>query len=199
MARLTQSDRDRIRQQLLAALAPTGGPDIQKLAEAAFAAVLADYYGAKTLKQFAAMPAEWFRDIVNFVHVKPTGDISTRTVYGPGLGIAAPRVPPADRLLGEAAQMAVNRWAGANDADRATKANTAYRIDTILSRVTTLEALLTALPQAREILKLPAAKDVESAAAEINAALAARKPARPAGTAKPAAPRIRRPARKRAA
>lgn len=177
MPRLTQSDRDRLRRQLLDALVPTDRDAARALEQAAARAVLTDYYTPAGLKRLAAMPAEWF-DEVKYVYLTPTGQKTARTAICAPLRL--PRTPPTDYRPGEAAQRAVDLWCAHVDAHTQRSREVGHRIDTVLEASATLDSLLARLPEARDILQLPPAADVAASAAEINAALAARPAPKPA-------------------
>jgi hypothetical protein len=189
MSRLTVPHRERIEKALVAALVPDDAP-VKALERAAYDAVFLDYYGAKTLKLFAAMPADWFDRIISTVYVKPSGAKHFRDLHGPRMPV--PRAPATEEL-GAAARQTVDKWASAADAQAKVERQTKYRVAAIVSRASTLDGLLKLLPEAREILALPEAQDPDVTAAEINAALAARK------AAPPAPPPPAKPARKQAA
>jgi hypothetical protein len=186
MSRLTVSDRERIERALVAALTPDDA-SLKSLQQVAYDAVFADYYGAKTLKLFAAMPGEWFDRSITSVYIKPNGGQHYRALLGPEMRV--PRTPSGD-TLGESAQKAVDAWAAAQDAQKKAERDAKFRVGAILNRVATLDGLLKLLPEARDILALPAPQAPDEVAAKINAALAARKaPPAPAPKAavKPAA------------
>lgn len=179
MPRLTQQDRARLRKQLMDELAPPDRDARIKLEFAAFDALIVDYYTPAGLKRLRAMPAEWF-DEVSMAHVTPTGQRMSRTIRG--VGQRLPRQPPSDYKPGAAAQAAIDRWHAHVEAQAQRERTIGHRVDTVLEASATLDAVLAKLPEARDILKLPPAADVAASAAEINAALKARKPAK----AKPA-------------
>jgi hypothetical protein len=197
MARLTSSDRERLRAQLLAALAPSQAEAIAKLADAAAAAVMTEYYSAKTLKLFSGMPEEYWGRGISYLTVEPTG----RGARGlaPRRTFAAPIAPEPKQFRPSAAtQASIDTWSAAVDAAEKTRRDTTYQIDSVLARATTLESLLALLPAARGILKLPAAEPATDTAAKLNAALAAQQ--RPPASKPPAAkPAASKPARKRTA
>lgn len=175
MPRLTNADRDRLRHQLVTALAPSQAEAVAKLADAAAEAVMTDYYGAKTLKLFAAMPPEYWGSGVRHLHVEPTGkgprNLFARRTY------AAPTAPdPRVFRPSAATQAAIDAWAEAEDAAHKARKTAEYQVNQVLDRATTLESLLTLLPAARDILQLPAAQPATAIAATLNAALAARAP-----------------------
>lgn len=177
MPRLTQSDRDRLRRQLLDALVPPDIATTHRLRDAAFRAVIADYYTPAGLKKLAALPQDWL-PTVDLIYARPTGEQNFRPLRGPETRL--PRTPPQDHPLGAAAQAAVDAWHAHVTADVKRRNHATHRIDTVLDASATLDGLLTRLPEARAILKLPPAADVAASAAELNAALAARPTAKPA-------------------
>lgn len=189
MARLTISEKQRLRTQLLTALVPPQRERIAELADIAFMAIMTEYYGAKTLKAFAAMPAEWFNDGINYVYGKPSGSPHSKMISRRGKGFPAPRMPSNSFGFSAATQAKIDAWNTQNEAQEATVRLTGAQIDTVLESATTLAALLTALPAARDILNLPSADAPGLTAAKLNTALMARH-----GKASPA-PRPKPPAK----
>lgn len=184
MARLSQYERERIQSALVRALTPDNAANINALARAAYDAVFLEYYGAKNLKLFASMPAEWFNHGICSVYVKPTGAKHFRVLNGPDMQV--PRTPEKE-ALSPAAQQAVDAWAAAADAQDKAKKHAEFRVASIMARASTLDALIKLLPAARDILLLPVEEAPDKIAADINTALAARlAPAPHQPTAKPA-------------
>lgn len=178
MSRLTTDARARLRQQLMATLAPPDRDTRVKLECAAFDAVIADYFTPAGLKRLRAMPAEWFNE-VSYAHVTPSGERLCRAIRGAGQPL--PCTPPRTHTPGAAAQAAIDRWHAHVEAAAARERTIGHRVDAVLDSCSTLAAVLAKLPDARDILKLPPAADAAASAAELNAALAARTaPAAPA-------------------
>jgi hypothetical protein len=63
MSRLTNSQRADLRRQLLAALIPDRAAELRKLADAAFTALVTDFYGPAGLKRIAGLPDEWLTNV----------------------------------------------------------------------------------------------------------------------------------------
>lgn len=191
MSRLTNADRERLRHQLLQALLPDARDKLVKLNQAAFSAVLADFFTPAGLKRIATLPDAWLQDIGSAYVVIPPDDGAQLDRDG-HIGGAKRRLPCAvpnryrPRLPTTIAAVRTFFTARA-EAERARKSAT-YEIDTVLNASATLEAVLQKIPAARGILNLPAASSVADTAATINARLA-KATAAPAKAPAPAAPR----------
>lgn len=196
MARLTNAEKDRLRARLIDALCPSQAAALAKLREAAYAAAVTEFFGAKNLKLFAAMPAAWFGGR-RTVQVHPSsGGVryleSARHWHLPCNAFFSAAKPS------PATQAAIDAFDAASNAAVKTRNEAADQVNTVLDRATTMESLLTLLPAARDLLQLPPAEPATDTAAKLNAALAARaaKPAAQPPPAKPAKPaaKARKPA-----
>jgi hypothetical protein len=195
VSRLTEAARERLAAQLIKALVPDRTAEIAALAEAAFAAVLADFFTPAGLKRIATLPDEWLTSVGGVV-VKPSQSAQYYRLESKPRRL--PRSVPDQHTLGPAAQAAVDRWASVTNEAAGTHKSTSYEVRRVLDTSTTLEAVLTKLPAARGILSLPDAAEPDAVAARLNARLTERAapPAKP--PAEPPAPTaMAKPARKR--
>lgn len=179
MKRLTQSDRDRLRKQLLDALLPDRQAELAQLEQAAFMAVVRNRFSPADLRRIAKLPQDWLVK-VDHVYAKPTICDGFRVIYAQAGAMLLPRQPDSSKLaLNDAAQAAVDAWWQARSASEEERRGMVYRLDRLLEASSTLESLLTKLPEARAILKLPAAEAVEAIAEDVRSRLAARAGAAP--------------------
>lgn len=170
MKRLTQQDRAHLAGQLLNALLPNRADEIRGLRDAAFAAVVANYFTPAGLCRIASLPPEWLNKVTH-VHVRATGNPEWRILRGePRL---LPRQPDDMTPLCDAAQAAVDRWHAAVTADEQARKKLRYRLDKMLADCRTLEQLLERLPEARDILSLPPPESADAIAEDVRAQIAA--------------------------
>lgn len=168
MSTLNKYDRQRLRDQLMAAMLPPRTDELKALEHVAFKAVLVSFYGANGLRRIAGLPQHWLRK-VDSVLVKPSGQPYWERCHGE-LILLPGKLSEVD-TPDEKAQAAIDAWADAVKADKRERQALMTRLDQLLAGCRTLDALLNRLPEARDLLKLPAAETDDAIAESIRATL----------------------------
>lgn len=168
MSTLNKQSRAALRDQLMAAMLPDSAKELAALERAAFKAVVVSHYGTAGLRRIATLPDLWLHKR-NSVLVKASGQPYWERCHG------EPVMLPGEfsqvHEVDDRAQAAIDRWLDARRANQNCRNALILRLDQLLAGCRTLAALLDRLPEARELLKLPAAETDDAIAESVRATL----------------------------